>query len=62
MDIKEMLAMRSGMYSAKVDGKDAVIMRDVGHGFSITVPTHHDWYETNSYDENGEHEGVTYDK
>ncbi len=61
--LEKLRSLESGMYSAtNEDGKTVIIFRQKGKGWSIQTPTHHDWYETVDYDENGEQESVSYGK
>ena len=57
MVIKEILLLKSGMYSGKnEDGQSIIIMREVGCGFTIMTLNSKDIYECEDYDEEGCHE------
>lgn len=61
--IKEILEKKSGMYSGiNEDGKDVIILREKGCGFTIMEETHNGWFECVDYDEDGVCEGVRYEK
>ena len=60
MTIKEILKLDSGLYTADVDGKAAVIGRDVGKGFTIRYESKPGWDVINHYDEDGDCEGTTF--
>jgi hypothetical protein len=60
--IKSILEKKTGLYSGLVDGEEAILGRQEGKGFSITVPTHDGWYETTIYNEQGELEETLYEK
>ena len=53
MTIKEILKLESGLHTADVDGKPAVIGRNVGEGFTIRKESKPGWDEVNEYDEDG---------
>lgn len=61
MTIREILKMESGLYTADVDGKPAVIGRDVGKGFTIRMVSTPGWYLINHYDEDGDYECTTFE-
>lgn len=63
-DYRSILALDSGFYiGMNEDGEEEVVIcRQKGHGFSISSPTHDGWHEIAFYDENGELEGVSYEK
>ena len=52
----------SGLYTADVDGKPAVIGRDKGKGFTIRLESKPGWDMINHYDEEGSFEGTTFEK
>lgn len=56
MTIQEILKKDSGLYGATVDGREAVIGRDVGKGFTISLQEKPGWYRINHYNEQGEFE------
>lgn len=63
MKTSELQFLKSGLYFATTDdGKELIIGRQEGHGWSVSTPTHDDWYETVLYTEDGDIEGVTYEK
>ena len=62
MTIKEILKQPSGLYTANVDGKPAIIGRDVGKGFSIRSQSKPGWDMITYYDEDGAYEGVTFER
>ena len=63
MKYNELQSLETGMYSAtNEDGEDVIIFRQKGCGWKIQKHTHHDWYETVYYDEDGNQECVTYGK
>ena len=61
MTIKEILKLDSGLYTAEVDGKPALIGRDAGKGFTIRRESRNGWYEIKHYDEDGDFEATTYE-
>lgn len=61
MYIKEILKLESGLYTADVDGKSAIIGRDVGKGFTIRTESKPGWYKINHYDEDGDYECTTFE-
>lgn len=63
MKTNELQSLESGLYSAtNEDGKRIIIERQKGSGWTISTPTHHDWYEVVDYDEDGNQECVRYSK
>ena len=54
MTIKDILGLESGIYTAEVDGKPAIIGRNVGSGFTIRKESKPGWDEVNEYDEDGD--------
>lgn len=62
LNFKNVLKLESGLYTADVNGKPAVITRDVGHGFTVRTESKPGWYQVKYYDENGLYEGLTYHK
>lgn len=62
MTIHEILKLDSGLYTAEVDGKPAVIRRDKGKGFTIRTASKPGWDMINHYDEDGVFEGTTFEK
>jgi len=63
VNAKEIKNLKSGIYSAvDEDGRDTVIMRQEGLGWSISKETHDGWYETIDFSEDGEIECVMYGK
>ena len=50
MTIKEILKLDSGLYTADVYGKPAVIGRDKGKGFTIRLENKPGWDMINHYD------------
>lgn len=61
MTIKEILKLDSGLYTADVDGKPAIIGRDKGKGFTIRTESKPGWDMINHYDEDGDYEGMTFE-
>ena len=61
MYIKEILKLESGLYTADVDGKSAIIGRDVGKGSTIRTESKPGWYKINHYDEDGDYECTTFE-
>lgn len=53
--------MLSGLYTADVDGKPAIIGRDKGKGFTIRMESKPGWDMINHYDEDGDYEGMTFE-
>jgi hypothetical protein len=63
ISIKEILEKKSGMYSGiNEDGKDVIILREKGCGFTIMEETHNGWFECVDYDEDGICECIRYEK
>ena len=63
IDIKEILERDSGMYSGiDEEGKKVIIVREKGCGFTTMTETHNGWFECVDYDEDGNCEGVRYEK
>jgi len=57
----ELQHLKTGLYSAiDADGKNVIIQRQEGNGWSVITPTHHNWCECVDYDENGDQECVRY--
>jgi len=55
--------LQSGQYTARnEDGKLIKIERKQGEGWTVKTPTHHGWWEVVFYTEEGDQEGVTYEK
>lgn len=55
--------LESGHYTARnEDGKLIRIERTKGKGWIVKTPTHHGWWEVVFYTEEGDQEGVTYEK
>lgn len=61
MTIKEILKQESGLYTAEVDGKPAIIGRDAGKGFTIRTESKPGWYRINHYNEDGDYECTTFE-
>jgi len=61
MKVNEILNLESGLYTADVDGKSAIIGRDKGKGFTIRTECSLKWYEIHHYNEEGAFEGITLD-
>lgn len=61
MKVYEILNLESGLYTADVDGKPAIIGRDKGKGFTIRTECSPNWYEIHHYNEEGAFEGTTFD-
>ena len=56
-------SLDSGMYKAvNEDGKEILIMRQVGQGWAVYTPTHNGWYQIADYDESGSIECERYTK
>ena len=62
MTIREILKLDSGLYTADVDDKPAVIGRDKGKGFTIRTESKPGWDMINHYNESGAFEGTTFEK
>ena len=63
MTVKEILEKKSGMQSGvNEDGQNVVVMREKGRGFTIMTETHNGWHECIDYDEDGDCEGVRYER
>lgn len=60
-NIADCAKLESGLYSAVVDGKDAVIGVDAGNGFTIRTESKPGWWQIVEYDENGDNCGVSYE-
>lgn len=61
--IKEILEKDSGMYSGiNEEGKNVIVLRERGCGFTIMEETHHGWFECVDYNEDGICESVRYKK
>ena len=61
--VKEILEKDSGMYSGtNEEGKDVIVLREKGCGFTIMTETHDGQYECVDYDEGGNQECVRYEK
>ena len=61
--IKEILEKGSGMYSGtNEDGKDVIVLREKGYGFTTMTETHNGWFECVDCDEDGVCESVRYSK
>ena len=61
MTIREILKKESGLYTADVDGKPAIIGRDVGNGFTIRMESKPGWNMINEYDEDGNFIGTIFE-
>ena len=63
LNTKEILAKDSGMYSGvNEEGKNVIVLRQKGCGFTTMTETHDGWYECVDYDEEGNQECVRYEK
>lgn len=62
MTINDILKLDSGLYTADVDGKPAIIGRDVGKGFTIRMTSKEGWDLINHYNEEGQFEGTTFER
>lgn len=63
MNKEKIQKLESGFYGAiNEDGKRVYVRRQKGEGWSISTPTHDRWREVAMYDEDGEYEGVTYER
>lgn len=61
--MKDILSLGSGIYSGTTEnGKSCIIQRQNGTGYTISTLQDNGWYEVKEYNENGEYEGVTYEK
>ena len=61
MTIREILKKESGLYTAEVDGKSAIIGRDVGNGLTIRMESKPGWDMINEYDEDGYFVGTVFE-
>jgi hypothetical protein len=63
MEIKEIINLPSGVYTADMDGEQVTIFRQEGCGFSIRhAPNKKGWCEVSYYDEDGNYEGEGVEK
>lgn len=61
--VKEILEKDSGMYSGtNKEGREVIVFREKGCGFTTMMETHDGWFECVDYNEEGIAEGVRYEK
>ena len=63
MNVREIINLDSGIYTAEMDGESVTICREKGYGFSIRhTPKKNGWCEVSYYDEDGNYEGESVEK
>lgn len=57
------LSLDSGLYSGTTEnGKNCIIQRQKGVGYTVSTLQDNGWYEVKEYNENGILESTTYEK
>ena len=63
MNIREIIKLESGIYTAEMGGERVTISREKGYGFSVRhAPKKNGWCEVSYYDEMGNYEGEGVEK